>query len=251
MAETVNTPMVTVLHTPPFYELELAIGAAKPNPRIDFVTVSAKNAQNWNKYVDDCAVISNGISLSEWEFYEESAKDSYAFWFGRIHPDKGLHLAIVAARKAGIRLRIAGGIADQKYYEKEIVPLLGEDTELLGLLDQKELNREIGQASVCLITPCWEEPFGLVVAEAMACGTPVAGFRMGALPELISIETGVLTDFGDTDGLAEAIKHVTQLNRKTVRDYADSNFSDEQMIGAYEQLLEKSSLKKRTLRYAI
>jgi len=247
----ISTPIVTVLHTPPFYELEMAIAAERQNPVVHYVTVSQQNAISWNKSVEDCPVISNGISLDDWSFYPENFEEKYAVWFGRIHPDKGLHLAIEAARKAGIRLHIAGGIADQRYYDKEISPLLAEDITLLGLLDQKALNREIGLAAVCLITPCWQEPFGLVVAEAMACGTPVAGFRMGALPELVSSETGVLTDFGNTDALAKALKEAMLLNRIAIHEYAHARFGEQQMIQAYEQFLEITSLKKKKLKLAI
>ncbi|MCZ4222546.1 glycosyltransferase [Pedobacter rhodius] len=251
MAGTLQTPMVTVLHTPPFYELDMAIAAERRQPVINYVTVSGQSAFNWRKHVKDCPVILNGIPLEDWIFYPEASKAVYAIWFGRIHPDKGLHLAIAAARKAKIPLRVAGGVADQKYFDKEIAPMLGDDITLLGLLDQKALNKEIGMASVCLITPCWEEPFGFVVAESMACGTPIAGFKMGALPELINAQTGVLVELADVNALAEAIKKAIRLDRKTIHLYAQHKFSFLQMIKAYESLLERVSGRRKKLKYAI
>ncbi|KLT63767.1 glycosyltransferase [Pedobacter sp. BMA] len=247
MATIVNTPIVTVLHTPPFYELELAIAAERRKPIIDYITVSRKSAENWRGLVNQCNVILNGIKIEKWDFHPEAGLDRYALWFGRIHPDKGLHLAIAAARAAKIPLRIAGGIADEKYYKQKIEPLMGDDLVFLGLLDQPSLNREIGNASVCLITPCWEEPFGFVAAEAMACGTPIAGFRMGALPEIIAPHTGVLAAGGNVDQLAEAILEAEKLNRSEIRKYALQKFSFVTMIAAYEEQLESTANKNNKL----
>lgn len=250
MAATLETSMITVLHTPPFYELKMAIEAERRQPVIDYITVSQQNARNWSDVVSDCAVILNGIKLAEWPFNPSTTIAKHALWFGRIHPDKGLHLAIAAARTAGIPLHVAGGIADQKYFDKEIKPILGEDIKLLGLLNHEQLSKEICQASACLITPCWEEPFGFVVAEAMACGTPIAGFKMGALPELVAPETGILVDFGDTEALADALKNVTKLDRKYIHQYANEKFSFDKMMANYVRFMEEVADKKKNLKYA-
>jgi len=251
MAGMVATPMLTVLHTPPFYELEMAIRAEQRNPCIDYVTVSRQSALNWSDIIPQCKIILNGVKCDNWQFYPQPQADAYAVWFGRIHPDKGLHHAINAARAAGIPLRVAGGIADQRYFDKEIAPLLGPDITMLGILDHTTLNREIGLARVCLVTPCWQEPFGLVVAEAMTCGTPVAGFKMGALPELVTDETGELVDFADISALSDAIQTASQLNRKRIHDYAIEKFSFDQMVSTYEQLLEKVTAYGKNLKYTI
>lgn len=247
MANTVKTPMLTVLHTPPFYELELAVKAERLNPVMNYVTVSRQSALNWSHLIENCPVIPNGISLDDWESLFISTDDSYAVWFGRIHPDKGLHLAIEASKKAGIQLKVAGRVADTAYYKNNVLPLLDENTEMLGLLDQKALNTLIAGAKVCLITPCWQEPFGLVVAETMACGTPIAGFKMGALPELIDEFSGILVDFPDTNALANAIGEAKNLDRDKVADAA-RKFDIGQMAERYEYMLEqlanKQSVKK-------
>lgn len=252
MANMVNTPMLTVLHTPPFYELSMAIEAERLNPCISYVTVSQFNAQNWSGSVADCKVIRNGIDLSEWSSVQgRESKVPYAIWFGRIHPDKGLHHAINACKKAGIKLKVAGGIADKKYFKSKIEPILNDDIELLGLLDRAKLNNLISNAAVCLVTPTWQEPFGLVIAEAMATGTPVAGFKMGALPELIDDNCGRLVDYPDTGALAEAIFETLTLNRELVSRQARKQFNIETMVSHYEQLLseiiEKSPVKTLSL----
>jgi len=251
MANIISTPVITVLHTPPFYELGLAIAAERQTPVIDYVTVSAQNAKSWSGYMKDCPVIPNGINLDDWQAYLYPADDEYAVWFGRIHPDKGLHLAIQAAKLAGMKLKVAGGIADPSYYKSHIVPLMNDSFELMGLQNQHALNKLIGGARVCLVTPCWQEPFGLVVAEALACGTPVAGFKMGALPDLVSKETGVLVEFGDIEALANALNTAMALDRKVISDYAREQFDIKIMIDRYEQLLESVADHKLDAKQAI
>lgn len=250
MANNLKTPMLTVLHTPPFYELQLAVTAERKAPVVSYCTVSRQSARNWAEMICDCPVILNGIQIDDWSFFPRAASPAYAIWFGRIHPDKGLHHAILAARKAGLRLKVAGGIADKKYYENKIVPLLDKDIILLGLLDHKELNTEIGNASVCLVTPCWQEPFGLVVAEAMACGTPIAGFHIGALPELVTPETGYLVESNNVNELCIAIHQAQKLSRQKVREHAVAKFRFERMAEEYETLLNSISLKKK-INYAL
>jgi len=249
MANVINTPLLTVLHTPPFYELGLAIRAERTKPVVNYVTVSGQSAANWKDYIPDCRVIQNGISLNKWKTYAKPSADPYAVWFGRIHPDKGLHLAIEAAKLAGIKLKVAGRVADQRYFNERIAPILDDSITLLGLQDQPDLNKLIGNASVCLVTPCWQEPFGLVVAEALACGTPLAGFRMGALPELITKDIGILVDFPDCNALAAAIHEAIQLDRNLIGSYARTKFDLNTMIAQYEELLTSIIAKAEKSNY--
>jgi len=237
MATLVSTPMLTVLHTPPFYELELAIKAERTTSKVKYCTISASNSLLWRKHSGELDVVYNGIDVDRWQWKLSNLDKTYAFWSGRIHPDKGLHYAIAAARFAGIKLVVAGGIADKKYFNNYVRPLLGEDIIMLGNLAHQELNHHLANAAVCLITPCWEEPFGLVVPEAMACGTPIAGFRIGALPELIPSTCGHLVDPGDVEALSTAIHKAKRLDRKIVRQYAENNFSYHAMIENYERML--------------
>jgi len=238
MAGMLETPMLTVLHTPPFFELQNAVKLAESRSDMKYITVSAKNAANWSDYTANCDVIPNGINLQLWEYHPE-AKGDYVIWFGRIHPDKGTHLALQAAKMAGVKLQIVGTIADEKYYNEQVAPLLNEQIICAGHKNQEELNNLIGNAILSLITPVWEEPFGLVVAESLACGTPVAGFATGALPLLITEETGVLVAPGDAKALAQAIEKARLKNRASCRRHAEASFDADNMVQQYEEQLSQ------------
>lgn len=246
MSALVHAPMVTTLHTPPIFELKKAVRREQDYGRVKYVSVSTTNAENWRDYAPECEVIHNGIDLSAWRFYPEN-DGGYIMWFGRIHPDKGLHLAIEAAKVAGKKMKIAGAIADRYYYESQILPRLDNSIELLGSCDHKKLNKLIGEAEVSLITPCWDEPFGLVVAESLACGTPVAGIAKGALPHLLDERTGALCSGNDVQQLADCITIAGKLNRAECRQRAEKLFDVEKMLDAYEALFEKVASRKTDL----
>jgi glycosyltransferase involved in cell wall biosynthesis len=233
MASLIRTPMLTVLHTPPFFEMTEALG--NPHGCGWFCTPSAANAQAWAALAPDCEVIANGIDLSFWRPRGEVGEQ--VLWFGRLVPDKGAHLAIAAAKLAGVQLRLAGQITDQAWFDAQIAPHLGEQIRYLGHLGRDSLAAELASASAALITPCWEEPFGLVVAEALACGTPVAAFARGALPELLSAATGELAPADDVPALAAALLAARGKSRAACRERAEALWSHAQMLKRYEARL--------------
>jgi glycosyltransferase involved in cell wall biosynthesis len=235
MAENLAAPMVTTLHTPPTPWLESAM-VARPSRRIHYAAVSQTTAEQWRGIVPDSTVVRNGVDLDHWT---PGPGGGSPVWYGRIVPEKGLELAIRAAMAAGTGLRIAGPVPDPAYYAGTIEPLLGGDIEHLGHLDHDELSVVVGSASVVIVSPCWDEPYGLVVAEAMACGTPVAGFARGALPELIDATSGVLAAPGDVTALAAAIADAGRLDRGAVRRRAERTCSLEIMIDGYEALYQR------------
>jgi len=236
MATILNTPMVTVLHTPPIFELKRAMAHERKTGKVRYVSVSKPNAQAWQPYLNHCEVIGNGVDMELWRYFAEPAGD-YLIWFGRIHPDKGTHLAIQAAKLAGYKIKIAGSIADTHYFQTYVEPLIDEQVELLGNCTHKELNELIGNAKCSIITPCWEEPFGLVVAESLACGTPIAGIARGALPFLINATTGCLTYSNDPVELSNCVKVAVKLDRAACRAHAEKELNIELMIESYEELL--------------
>jgi glycosyltransferase involved in cell wall biosynthesis len=232
MAPSVRTPMLTTLHSPPTPWLESAIelGATRwPGSR--WASVSRANAAAWAHVARPCRVIPNGVSLERWRFRARSHRGG-AVWSGRIVPEKGLHLAIEAARLAGIDLTFAGPIDDREYFEL-CVAEAGTEVEYAGHLDSTALADLVGEAEVALVTPCWEEPFGLVAIEALACGTPVAAFARGALPEILDRGTGALARPDDAADLARRIEVARRLSRLACRRRAERRFSLEAMTARY------------------
>jgi glycosyltransferase involved in cell wall biosynthesis len=236
MADTLAAPIVTTLHTPPFCWLESGIRLNRG--RMRYVAVSAATAAMWTHVANIDQVISNGINLSHFTYRDAPDDEPYLVWYGRIVPEKGLELAIDAARFANMPLRIAGPISDRSYYTREIAPRLGEDVVHVGHLNHAELASLVGGARAALCTPRWEEPYGLVVAEALACGTPVAAFRRGGVSAILDPTCGVLADADDTLALARAVGYAIKLERSACRKRAVSACDAERMVDAYEALYE-------------
>ncbi|MBW8486994.1 glycosyltransferase [Actinomadura parmotrematis] len=232
MAAALPVPVLTTLHTPPTPWLESAIQAPRRCP-VTFAAVSAHAARAWRHLVPDARVVANGVDVRRWT---PGPGGGAPVWFGRLVPEKGAHLAIEAARLAGLPLRIAGPVSAPEYFEARIRPLLGEGVEYLGHLGTAELAGLLGGAAAVLVTPCWDEPYGLVVAEALACGTPVCGFARGALPELVTDACGRLVPGDDVAALAAALAETVGLSRADARAHAERTCSLEAMVGRYEQL---------------
>jgi len=230
-----GAPTVTVFHTPPFMELENGV-AERGRRDMRFVAVSGAVRTMWRDVVAVDEVICNGIDLDLFAARLETPAAPHAIWSGRIVPEKGTDLAIRAARRAGLPLRFAGPISDLAFWHERIVPLLGPDVTYLGHLGHRELAGEVARASVAIITPRFEEPYGLVVAEAMACGTPIAGFARGALPELLTEETGLLAPPDDVDALAALIPRAAGLSRAACRARAEAQCDVNRMVERYEAL---------------
>jgi glycosyltransferase involved in cell wall biosynthesis len=235
MAAAVSTPIVSTLHTPPTPWLESAIRMRSPS-RVVFTAVSAHTAAAWRHVVDDVVVIRNGIDLDRWQVGPGGGP---LVWAGRIVPEKGTHLAVQAARRAGWPLLVAGPICDRRYFDREVAPHLGASIRYIGHLPQQQLRHRVAHASAMLVTPCWEEPYGLVIAEALACGTPVAGFAIGALPELIDKHTGRLVRAGDAGALARVIPEVVGLSRIAARDHAVRKWAHGRMVEDYVRLYHR------------
>jgi glycosyltransferase involved in cell wall biosynthesis len=235
MARSVAVPMVTTLHTPPTPWLESAIQTG-PVPPIRFVAVSEYTAAQWRPLISDVSVIANGVDCARWRF---GAGGQALAWSGRLVPEKAPHLAIAAARRAGREIVLAGPIADPRYFAARVQPLLGDDARYAGHLGQAQLSRLIASSGVLVASPVWDEPYGMVVAEALACGTPVAAFRRGGIPEIVDPSCGRLAPPGDVDALADAIWAAEGLDRRDARRRAEQHCSIELMMDGYEALLKQ------------
>jgi glycosyltransferase involved in cell wall biosynthesis len=230
MASALSTPMVTTLHTPPVPWLESAV--ALSDGAGTFVAVSAVTARAWAPVVP-AGVICNGVDT---ELFAPGTGGGPAVWTGRMVPEKAPHHAIDAARLAGVPLVLAGPESDPGYVAAEIRPRLGADVWYAGHLRRSELAELLGSASVALVTPEWDEPYGLVAAEAMSCGTPVAAYARGALTELVVPSAGELAVPGDIASLATALSLAQTCDRDAVRAHAVRHCSLQRMVDDYERL---------------
>ena len=175
----ISTPVVTTIHG--FSSPQIVPVYAKYNDRTFYVAISDADRHPALDYV---ATIHHGIDTGAFTF--APAPGSYLAFFGRIHPDKGVVAAIDAAEAAGIPLRIAGIIQDEAYFEREVVPRLdGDRVQFVGPVAAEDRSSFLGGAMALLHLIDFDEPFGLSVVEAMACGTPVIAFDRGSMPELI------------------------------------------------------------------
>jgi glycosyltransferase involved in cell wall biosynthesis len=169
--------------------------------------------------------VHNGVRISDFPYRPD--KEPYVLYLGRISADKGVHLAIDAAERARRPLLIAGSYTipeEHEYFETRIRPRVGGSVSWLGEVRGENRLDLLSRASCAIAPATWEEPFGLVLIEAMACGTPVAGLRRGSLPEVVvDGVTGVLCD--DPDDLAQAVAGASGLSPNECRRHARTNFS--------------------------
>ncbi|MEW9547582.1 glycosyltransferase family 4 protein [Nonomuraea sp. NPDC050783] len=189
--------------------------------------------------------VHNAIDVTTFPFKER--KEGYTLFLGRFSPDKGAHLAIDAARAAGRRILLAGKLiepAEHEYFDSHIRPRLGEDAVYVGEADGAAKRRLLADAR-CLLFPIqWEEPFGMVMIEAMACGTPVVALRRGSVPEVVRPGvTGVVCD--RPDELPAAIEAAGSLTPADCRAHVNRHFDAISMARGYEKIYERLAGDRR------
>lgn len=234
--------MFTVLHTPATLERINAVVQRpgwRPSARHAWAGVSELTSRDWRRLLPLVEVIPNGIDLSHWRPRPDvEPRPRLAVWSGRITPEKGLVLAIDAARLAGWRLEIAGPVSDQRYFDAEVAPRLGDTISYRGHLGHDELPAFLQAGTVYLFTPLWQEPFGLALVEALAGGTPAAALPVGAVPDIVRPAGGVLAAAPTAEALARALEDAARLDRALVSDTV-ARFDKSAMIDAYEAVLDR------------
>lgn len=218
-------------------------------PDVEFVTIS--DFQRQQEKLARVRTIHHGVDLSLYQFRER--KQEYLCFLGRIAPIKGTHLAIEVAKKTGIPLKIAGEVQPlfQDYFDTQVKPHIdGKFIELVGEVDLKAKNELLGNSLAMLFPIQWNEPFGLVMIEAMACGTPVLALPGGSVEEVVRDGISGFVCNSLDDMASRATQSLPAIKAQTVRDYCQQYFSLERMVsdylGLYQQLVGDASPRGTT-----
>jgi len=234
----INTPVVTTIHG--FSSPSIVPVYKKYNGGTHYVAISEADKSSELDYI---ATIHHGIKIAQFPFSE--AEGEYLLFFGRIHPDKGVHEAIQVAQRARIKLVIAGIIQDEDYFRSRIEPYLdGDAVEYLGSVGPEARPEILGRALALLHLISFDEPFGLSLVESLACGTPIIAFGRGSIPEIVKhTETGYIVE--NVDHAVEAVIAVRSLDRFACRQDAVKRFSSNRMasdyIRVYQNILKGES----------
>ncbi len=235
----VRTPLVTTIHG--FSSPKILPVYEKYNDHCYYVSIS--NADR-NPNLDYIATIYHGVPVGEYPFCDDP--DDYLLFLGRIHPDKGTHEAIKVAQRAGARLIIAGIVQDEEYFEKMVAPSVdGDQIRYIGPVAMPEKGDLLGHARALLHMINFDEPFGLSVVEAMACGTPVIAIDRGSMRELIRDgRTGFLV--ADEEDALESVRKIDSIDRKKCRSWVEERFTQERMVEdylkVYQMILEEEGI---------
>jgi glycosyltransferase involved in cell wall biosynthesis len=185
-------------------------------------------------------VVYNAVPVARYGFTETVPADAPLVFLGRVERIKGPHLALEVARRTGRTLVLAGNVpsdqAAQTYFRTEIEPHIdGTSVAFVGPVDDEQKNALLQSAAALLMPIMWDEPFGIVMAEALACGAPVLGLARGAVPEVIADgRTGFVVK--DVDGLVAAVARIPMIDRRACRAAAETRFSPAALVDAYEAI---------------
>jgi glycosyltransferase involved in cell wall biosynthesis len=241
LARQARVPLITTMHG----RLDLREIHEVLSEFAEVPLVSISDAQRLPvKWANFVATVHHGIELDEFHFNARGGE--YLAFLGRVSPEKGLDTAIRVARKAGMPLKVAARMplptphdlnarADAVYWTDVIQPLLGPDIELVGEIGGQQKDAFLGKAAALLFPVRWPEPFGLVMAEALACGTPVLALRNGSVPEVVRDgATGFVVE--SEEDLASSVDRLWTIDRQTCRADAERRFSPRAMAAAYERV---------------
>ena len=227
----IKTPMVTTIHG--FSSEKIMPVYKKYNKSTHYVSISNADRSSELDYI---RTVYHGIDLYNFTFNE--AKGDYLVYFGRVHPDKGTWEAIQVAKRAKMKLVIAGIIQDNAYYEEKVKPYLNADITYIGNVGPKERDSVLRNAFALLHPISFSEPFGLSVVEAMACGTPVIAFRKGSMPEIIEDgRNGFIVS--NIEEMVGRLKDINTISRKACRNTVEQRFSQTKMVKEYIEVYKE------------
>ena len=233
MADRLATPLVHTLHGP--FDEDACRFYAEHGRKAAIVAISQAQLDSGPPEMGGGTVVHNPIDVSEWPCRAE--KEDFLLWIGRMSPDKGPQRAAAAAREAGAPLVLAGPVqpGQEEFFAAEVEPQLGDGIEYVGEADA-ERKRDLYLRARALLMPIrWPEPFGLVMVEALACGTPVIAFPEGSAPEVVRDgETGFLVE--DEHAMAAAVDRLGELDAAACRRDCEERFGVASAIGGYERV---------------
>jgi glycosyltransferase involved in cell wall biosynthesis len=232
----IEAPVMHTLHLPPEGSvIEALRDASRAQRPPTIATVSAAQADAWRQFIDIETVLRPGIATERIPWSATSGPG--VIFAGRFSPEKGALDAIAIARRAGVPIDLYGDGYDNAYAERVAEAADGEPgVAVHPAVPRATLWQAFANPSAVLCPVHWEEPFGLVAAEAQACGTPVIAYRCGGLNDVvIDGVTGFLTEPGDVDAAAEALSHVGELDRAQCRAHAEANLDLEAVLDAHER----------------
>ena len=222
----ISTPMVTTIHG--FSSPAILPVYQKYNSTTHYVSISNSDRDPSLTYID---TVYNGLNEALFSF--TATPDDYLLSFGRIHPEKGTHLTIEIAKAAGMPLVICGLIQDENYFREKVAPHIDDINVIYkGNVGPEDRNNLLGKAKALLHPVLFNEPFGLSIAEAMMCGTPVIAFDRGSMKELITdAKTGFLVN--TTEEAVLAVKKADTIRRNDCREHSLARFSQGTMVSHY------------------
>jgi glycosyltransferase involved in cell wall biosynthesis len=227
----IKTPVITTIHG---FSSPRIIPVYKKYNHIGYY-VSISNSDR-SADLDYLATVYNGLDTRDFVF--NNSPEDYLLYFGRIHPDKGTAEAIEIAKKSKRKLLIAGIVQDEGYFKEKIEPQFSDQIEYVGSAGPDKRNALLGNALALLHPINFNEPFGLSVAEAMLCGTPVIAFNKGSMPELIKDnETGFLVN--TIDEAVNVVERLKDIKREDCYNWATAQFSCDKMVSDYFKLYQQ------------
>ncbi len=232
-------PLLHCFHNP-VDQTELDWLCNRRKEKMRFIAVS-RDQVNGLRPADLIDVIHNAVDIVALQPPTDQARHYLAF-LGRVTSNKGADTAITVAERSGIKLKLAGNISDEtggrEFFETRIRPRLGENVEYVGPVDDKAKKKFLGEALALLFPIRWSEPFGLVMAEALACGTPVLAARRAAAPEVVEHEkTGFLCD--TEDEMVAAVGRLSEIDRSACRSAAEVRFSPRKLVDGYLESINR------------